>query len=157
MAIEKGLYALPGGMAEEPTIEVEVVLSPEEELDMEVMVPFDANLAEYMDEDALNRLATDLMEDVEADIQSRQEWAETFVEGMDIIGMKYEERTEPWENACGVHSSVLAEAAIRFQAESMSETFPAAGPVKTKIMSKPKLSDWKAKRKRPLRNVSGKT
>jgi hypothetical protein len=134
MAIEKGLYALPGGMAEEPTIEVEVVLSPEEELDMEVMVPFDANLAEYMDEDALNRLATDLMEDVEADIQSRQEWAETFVEGMDIIGMKYEERTEPWENACGVHSSVLAEAAIRFQAESMSETFPAAGPVKTKII-----------------------
>ena len=71
---------------------------------------------------------------MESDTQSRKEWADTFVKGMEVLGFKYENRTEPWENACGVYSTVLAEAAIRFQAEAMSETFPAAGPVKTKIL-----------------------
>jgi hypothetical protein len=71
---------------------------------------------------------------VEADTSSRKEWADTFVKGLDVLGFKYEERVEPWEDACGVYSNVLAEAAIRFQAEAMSETFPAAGPVKTKIL-----------------------
>jgi hypothetical protein len=71
---------------------------------------------------------------VESDIDSRKEWADTFVKGLDVLGFKYEERTEPWEGACGVYSTVLAEAAIRFQAETMSETFPSAGPVKTKIL-----------------------
>ena len=71
---------------------------------------------------------------VDADIDSRKDWADTFVKGLDVLGFKYEERTDPWEGACGVFSTVLAEAAIRFQAETMSETFPAAGPVKTKIL-----------------------
>ena len=76
------------------------------------------------------------MESVQGDIDSRKEWADTYVEGLDVLGFKYEERTEPWEGACGVYSTVLAEAAIRFQAEAMAETFPAAGPVKTKIIGK---------------------
>jgi hypothetical protein len=81
-------------------------------------------------------LSGDLVELIETDIGSRKEWADTFVKGMDVLGFKYEERTEPWDDACGVYSTVLAEAAIRFQAETMSETFPAAGPVKTKILGK---------------------
>ena len=73
---------------------------------------------------------------IDADTESRKEWADTFVKGLDVIGFKYEERTDPWEGACGVNSTVLAEAAIRFQAEAMSETFPAQGPVKIKILGK---------------------
>ncbi|MEK9810649.1 MAG: hypothetical protein VW362_09400, partial [Candidatus Nanopelagicales bacterium] len=87
-----------------------------------------------MDESILQELAADLMGLVDADITSRKEWADTFVWGMEVLGFKYEERVDPWEDACGVYSTVLAEAAIRFQAEAMSETFPAAGPVKTKIL-----------------------
>ena len=71
---------------------------------------------------------------VDSDISSRKDWADSFVKGLDVLGFKYEERTDPWEGACGVYSTVLAEAAIRFQAETMSETFPAAGPVKVKII-----------------------
>jgi hypothetical protein len=138
MAIEKGLYAAPLGMEveEEPTFEFEVMLTDEEMGDEEEVevVPFDANLAEHLEEDVLTKIATDLMGLVEADQQSRKDWAENFVEGLDVLGMKYEERTQPWTGACGVHSSVLSEAVIRFQAESMSETFPAAGPVKTKVI-----------------------
>ena len=87
-----------------------------------------------MEENDLKILATDIVEMVDSDVDSRKDWADTFVKGLDVLGFKYEERTEPWEGACGVYSTVLAEAAIRFQAETMSETFPAAGPVKTKIL-----------------------
>ena len=96
--------------------------------------PFDANLAEYLDDGQLREIASDLVGYVESDIASRKEWADTYVKGLEVVGFNYEERVEPWENACGVYSNVLAEAAIRFQAEAMSETFPAAGPVKTKIL-----------------------
>ena len=97
---------------------------------------FEANLAEHMDEGALQTLSSDLIELFEADMVARKDWADTFVKGLEVLGFKYEERTEPWDDACGVYSTVLAEAAIRFQAETMSETFPAAGPVKTKILGK---------------------
>jgi len=97
---------------------------------------FDENLADLLDEGVLTQLASDLVALVEADISARKDWADTYVKGLDVLGLKYEERTEPWENACGVYSTVLTEAAIRFQAETMSETFPAAGPVKTKIIGK---------------------
>ena len=159
MAIEKGLYAAPLGLdsgldsgldgVEEmdiPDLEI-VVIDPEEitlaDGSMEItLIPgndlssadFDSNLAEFMDEDDIKKLSKDLMESVESDISSRKDWTETYVKGLDIIGFKYEERSQPWEGACGVNSTVLAEAAIRFQAETMSETFPAAGPVKTKIL-----------------------
>ena len=112
----------------------EVMLVPGNELDE--MMDFDANLVEMLDEREKNMLTEELIGLVESDIQSRKEWAETYVKGLDILGFKYEERTAPWEGACGVHSTVLAEAAIRFQAEAMSETFPAQGPVKVKLLGK---------------------
>jgi len=155
MAIEKGLYAAPLGLdsglddveeMELPDLEIEVVdpeavtlsdgsmevtIIPGNELDV---VDFDANLAEFMDDTDVQKLAKELVDAVESDINSRKDWTETYVKGLDIIGFKYEERSQPWEGACGVNSTVLAEAAIRFQAETMAETFPAAGPVKTKIL-----------------------
>ena len=150
MAIEKGLYAMPEGMEEETSeLEIEIV-NPEmvtlddgsveitivpDAMDTDIAnAPFDANLAEYMDDGQLTELSSDLVAAVDDDIGSRRDWAETFVKGLEVLGFSYEDRTEPWENACGVYSTVLAEAAIRFQAEAMSETFPAAGPVKTKIL-----------------------
>lgn len=116
------------------TGDVEITLIPDGE--EEGIDDFEANIAEYLDEGTLNTLAGELIEDVEADITARKEWVETFVKGLDVLGFKYEERTQPWDDACGVYSTILAEAAIRFQAETMSETFPAAGPVKTKIIGK---------------------
>ena len=113
---------------------VEVTLVPEEGLDDAAMTEFDANLAEYLDDGELTQISSELLGYVEADINSRKEWADTFVKGMEVLGFKYEERVEPWDDACGVYSNVLAEAAIRFQAEAMSETFPAGGPVRTKIL-----------------------
>jgi len=95
---------------------------------------FDENLAETLDEGVQQTLASDLIELIDADINNRKDWADTFVKGLEVLGFRYEERTEPWEDACGAFSSVLAEAAIRFQAEAMSETFPSMGPVKTKVM-----------------------
>ncbi len=158
MAIEKGLYAAPMGLEdlegdlegmeemEIPEIEIEIV-DPESvtlsDGSMEItLMPgmegdfteFGGNLAEMMDEDTLEGLSSDLVGQVKADIEGRKDWADTFVKGLDVLGFKYEERTDPWEGACGVNSTVLAEAAIRFQAETMSETMPAAGPVKTKIL-----------------------
>ena len=105
-------------------------LMPEEETAEE----FGANLAEYMDEGELGKLASDLISEYEGDVSSRKEWADMYVRGLEVLGMKYEERTEPWEGACGVYSTVLTEAAIRFQSETIIETFPAQGPVKTQII-----------------------
>ena len=95
---------------------------------------FDANLAEEMDDGALQKIASDLIEMVDADIASRKDWTEMYVKGLDVLGMRYEERTEPWLGACGVFSTVLTEAAVRFQSETIIETFPAQGPVKTEII-----------------------
>ena len=95
---------------------------------------FGENLAEFMDESELGKLASDLIGEFESDVSSRKEWADMYVKGLEVLGMKYEERTEPWEGACGVYSTVLTEAAIRFQSETIIETFPAQGPVKTQII-----------------------
>jgi len=139
-AAEIGLDAVLEIEIEEPEIaemedgSVEITLVSDTVNEDIENAPFDANLAEYMEEGQLLELSTELVGEVEADTQSRKEWADTFVKGMQVLGFNYENRTEPWENACGVYSTVLAEAAIRFQAEAMSETFPAAGPVKTQIL-----------------------
>ena len=152
MAIEKGLYAAPEGIDagidnEAPDLEISIV-DPEmvtlddgsveitiiPDADIGDVMSFDANIADYLDDSQLSSMADDLVGLVDADIGSRKDWADTFVKGLDVLGFKYEERTDPWEGACGVYSTVLAEAAIRFQAETMSETFPAAGPVKVKII-----------------------
>ena len=159
MAIEKGLYAAPEGMddllegevmddaLEGGALEIEIV-DPESvtlsdgsmeitlipDADEADLMSFDANLAEALDDSELQGLAQDLIGLIDADTDSRKDWADTFVKGLDVLGFKYEERTDPWDGACGVYSTILAEAAIRFQAETMSETFPAAGPVRVKIL-----------------------
>ena len=153
MAIEKGIYTAPTGLediigGQEPALElavsapaivelgdgsVEITLNPESKTDVN-KAPFDANLAEYVDEGVLATLSGDLLALIDADVNSRKDWADTFVKGLEVLGFKYEERSDPWLGSCGVFSTVLAEAAIRFQAETMSETFPAMGPVKTKIL-----------------------
>ena len=107
---------------------VEIDLMPEDE------EGFGDNLAEYMDSGELEKIASDLIEMVDTDINSRKEWVDMYVKGLDVLGMKYEERTEPWLGACGVFSTVLTEAAVRFQSETIIETFPAQGPVKTEII-----------------------
>jgi hypothetical protein len=111
---------------------VEIDLMPETEREGEEK--FDSNLAEFMDESALQSMATDLVALVEADITGRKDWVAIYVKGLEVLGMKYEERTEPWDGACGVFSTLLTEAAVRFQSETIIETFPAAGPVKTEII-----------------------
>ena len=97
-------------------------------------IEFDENLAEHMDEGALQALSSELIELVEADVTSRKDWVDMYVKGLEVLGMRYEERTEPWDGACGVFSTLLTEAAVRFQSETIIETFPAAGPVKTEII-----------------------
>ena len=149
----KGLYSAPQGleslgdsieieMDEESTVNMlpdggaEIIMGEAEIEGESDESDFEVNLAEHIDEGKLNELSSELIELFEADMVSRKDWADTFVKGLEVLGFKYEERTEPWDDACGVYSTVLAEAAIRFQAETMSETFPAAGPVKTKILGK---------------------
>lgn len=125
---------------------ITVDLMPDSETDD---APFDANLAEYMDEDEMATLGAELCEQVDSDIHSRREWVEMYVKGLDVLGMKYEERSEPWEGACGVYSTLLTEAAVRFQSETIIETFPAQGPVKTEIIgATDKLKEQAAERVR---------
>ncbi len=116
----EGVTITAGGM------EIEILPQTEEE--------FDVNLAEEMDEGELQKLASELIDLVDTDIQSRKDWVEMYVKGLDVLGMNYEERTEPWLGACGVYSTILTEAAIRFQSETITESFPAQGPVKTRII-----------------------
>jgi hypothetical protein len=128
----------PEEMGDEPVIEIEIedpesvsvngveLLSEDED--------FYENLAEDMDEGSLQSLASELIAQVDTDINSRKDWVDMYVKGLEVLGMKYEERAEPWMGACGVFSPLLNEAAIRFQSEMITETFPAQGPVKTQII-----------------------
>jgi hypothetical protein len=143
MAMDKGLYAAPQGLAiltDAPEIEVELELEPTEEgeeLTEETegtADDFDANLAEFMDDGTLDTLGKDLVEDFEKDVGDRKDWIQTYVDGLKLLGLKYEDRTEPWQGACGVFHPMLTESVVRFQSESMMETFPAMGPVKTQIV-----------------------
>ena len=122
---------------------IEITIGPEDgeevvDIEMsEIEAPsFDANLAEFMDDSELQSIASDLMDDFENDKASRKEWEETYKTGLDLLGIKIEERSEPWDGACGVYHPMLTEAAIRFQSEMISETFPAQGPVKARIIGK---------------------
>ena len=150
MAIDKALYQAPLGIdqisAEEEPIEITIedpesvnILGPGFELEMkkaEDEEGFDDNLAEYIPENVLVQIAGDLVADYETDITSRKDWIQTYVDGLELLGMKIEERMEPWPGACGVYHPLLSEAVVKFQAETMMETFPAAGPVKTQIIGK---------------------
>jgi hypothetical protein len=144
--MEKSLYEMPVGIDSlDPDIEIEIE-NPEslsieiDGIEIDLTPPsgggdeFDDNLAEFLDDSELATLGSDLIEDVSGDITSRKDWVEMYVKGLDVLGMKYEERTEPWNGACGVFSTILTEAAVRFQSETIIETFPAAGPVKTEII-----------------------
>lgn len=147
--MEPALYPAPLGLdaaMEQPT-EVEIEIEDPESLSISadgVEIIFeaerdqpeehDANLAEYMDDRELQSIAGDLLQDFETDQSARKEWVDTYVDGLKLLGLKYEDRTEPWPGACGVFYPLLSEAAVRFQAESIMETFPASGPVKTQII-----------------------
>jgi chaperonin GroES len=149
--IDKGLYAAPKGMEqlaeEEQEIEIEIV-DPEEvtikagdieiTIDPDVMEDeeFSKNLAEELSDKYMAELSSDLLEDFSNDVNSRKDWLETYVDGLELLGLKIEQRSEPWEGACSVYHPLLSEALVKFQAETMMETFPAAGPVKTSIIGK---------------------
>jgi hypothetical protein len=152
MSIEKSLYAAPEGLEAlmpeedgEQAIEIEIV-DPEEvtiSMDgMEIVIggeeeeDFDANLVDYLDESTVTGIVTDLVGDYDDDINSRKDWMQTYVDGLELLGMKIEERADPWIGACGVYHPLLSEALVKFQAEIMMSTFPAAGPVKTQIIGK---------------------
>jgi hypothetical protein len=115
------------------------IKGPGFEIDMEKTEDedeFNKNLAEDMDESELVRLSGDLVGEYEADVSSRKDWIQTYVDGLELLGMKIEERMEPWPGACGVYHPILSESVVKFQAETMMSTFPAAGPVKTQIIGK---------------------
>jgi hypothetical protein len=149
--MDKGLYQAPQGIealaAGEPDLQIEIEdpeavriktgdveidIEPAEETDQD----FNANLAEYIDENKLEMLAAELIGEFEEDLSSRRDWMQTYVDGLELLGMKIEIRSEPWEGACGVFHPLLSEALVKFQSETMMETFPAMGPVKTEIIGK---------------------
>jgi hypothetical protein len=146
MSIEKSLYQAPVGIGtledNEPSLDIEIEIIPEgedasvEEIPAAEPIGFDANLAEHIDEKTLASIASDLVDDFEEDINARKDWMQTYVDGLELLGMKIEERSEPWEGACGVYHPLLSEALVKFQAETIMETFPAAGPVKTQIIGR---------------------
>ncbi len=153
MAIEKALNQAPlgldamGEMSDEPAIEIEIEdpesvkigiggLEIEIEPGEEENDEFNINLAEQLDDKELTELAGDLLGDFDSDVDSRKDWIQTYVDGLELLGMKIEDRTEPWPGACGVYHPLLSEALVKFQAETIMETFPAAGPVKTQILGK---------------------
>ena len=149
MAIDKALNQAPLGLSEmvedmEPAIEIEIedpesvsikagdleIVLEKEDMDDE----FNENLAENLEDDILTELAGDLLGEYQSDIDSRKDWVQTYVDGLELLGLKIEERTEPWPGACGVYHPLLSEAIVKFQSETIMETFPAAGPVKTSIL-----------------------
>ena len=152
MSIEKSLYAAPEGLEslmpeseDDGGIEIEIVDPEEVTIDidgMEIKIDgeeeddFDANLVDYLDGSVVTGIVTDLVGDYDDDVNSRKDWMQTYVDGLELLGMKIEERADPWIGACGVYHPLLSEALVKFQAEIMMSTFPAAGPVKTQIIGK---------------------
>jgi len=145
--IDKALYQAPEGLealaiSEEPVLEIEIVdedaidEEPEVGPDGGVEDDFDANLAEYLDDSAIATIVGDLVSDYDDDVSSRRDWMQTYVDGLQLLGLKIEERTDPWPGACGVYHPLLSEALVKFQAETVMSTFPAAGPVKTQVIGK---------------------
>ena len=149
--VDKGLYEAPKGMEElaqnESELEIEIVDPDEVNISvdgMEINIDpdrmeddeFNLNLAEEMEDDLLNELADDLIEEYSGDVSSRKDWLDTYVDGLDLLGLKLEDRSEPWEGACNVYHPLLTETLVKFQAETMTEIFPASGPVKTQIIGK---------------------
>ena len=164
--VEKAIEALQLGMemGEETVVEIPDEKDVTFEPDMEIteladggaeigpagdapidqsQIPFDANLAEYIDDIELGRLANDLLADFEADKDSRKDWEDTYVKGLDMLGFKYEDRTQPFEGASGVVHPLLAESVTQFQAQAYKELLPPSGPVRTQVIgqSTPDVED----------------
>ena len=97
---------------------------------------FDDNIAEYLSDSELTQLASDIIGDIEDDMSARKDWMQTYVDGLQLLGMQIEERMEPWPGACGVYHPLLSETLVKFQAETIMEIFPAQGPVKTQVIGK---------------------
>ena len=155
MAIEKPMTPFEFGPQDELDVEVDIATDDEPTIEVdedtgEVLVDFgegpdgpsgddtahDANLAESIDEGELESVASDLIESFLADRESRKDWAAAYITGLDLLGMKIEDRSQPWAGASGVYHPMLTEAVVRFQAQAMSELMPASGPVRTKILGK---------------------
>jgi hypothetical protein len=154
MAIDKALYQAPIGIDEaaamEEPLELEIEIEDPESVELSIdgtpilrmeegdedEEDFNANLAEQMSDGELTTLAGDLLGDFDSDISSRKDWIQTYVDGLELLGLKIEERSEPWEGACGVFHPLLSEALVKFQSETMMSIFPAAGPVKTLIIGR---------------------
>ena len=143
MAIEKALNQLPEGIqleAEGPPIEIEIEIEADDDgLEVEIEakeVTFEENLASEIDQGELLKVSDEVLDLIKVDLDSRKEWEKTYAEGIKLLGLKMEERTEPWDGACGVFHPLLSEAVVRFQSETIISTFPASGPVKTQIIGK---------------------
>ena len=151
MSIDKALYEAPQGLAgidsQQPAMEIEIVNPDAVHIGMDGMEinlgkeetdkeDFSDNLAEYIDDGELAQLAGDLVGDFDSDVDSRRDWIQTYVDGLDLLGLKIDERAEPWDGACGVYHPILAEAVTKFQSETIMDTFPASGPVKGEIVGK---------------------
>ena len=149
MAMEKALYELPAGLgaidSQEPALEIEIE-NPESltinglELAKEDLEEgpdqFDCNLADYINDGELAEIAGDILGDIDSDIASRKDWMQTYTDGLELLGLKIETRSEPWEGACGVYHPLMSEALVKFQAETVMETLPPAGPVKTLVIGR---------------------
>jgi hypothetical protein len=136
--VDDGSY-LPGEEPPEPEVEIEVEIGEEDEDDEEPEAEesgFNENLADEIDESILTSIATDLISDFDDDVSSRKDWIQTYTDGLELLGLKIEKRTEPWAGACGAFHPLLSEALVKFQSETIMETFPASGPVKTKMIGK---------------------
>jgi hypothetical protein len=151
MAVDKSLYQAPQGLSalaeDEPDIEIEIedpeavhITAGDMEIDIDPDADseddFNQNLVEVMSESDLQTLASDLSEDIDNDIASRKDWEKMYKDGITLLGLKFEERTEPWSGACGVFHPMITEAVVRFQSDTIMETFPAKGPVRTSIIGK---------------------
>ena len=149
MAIDKAMNPLGNPADEDVEIEIVnpdavsietedggaiIILGPE--MSQDLMPGFNANLAEHMDESDLGAIGHELLDDFESDSRSREDWEQTYKRGLDLLGLKIEDRSSPWPGACGVFHPILSEAAVRFQSQAIMETFPAGGPVKTKIVGR---------------------
>jgi len=146
--MEKTLYQAPQGLeaiAQEPDLQIEIedpesvkigIGGVELEIQKDEGDDFDDNIAEEMGENELQSLASELLSDFDTDLSSRKDWLDVYVKGLKLLGLKHEDRTEPWPGACGVFHPMLMESAVKFQSETIMETFPAAGPVRTKIIGK---------------------
>ena len=144
--MDKGLYQAPLGLDEEAEDlegeEIELELEPEEgeepdeDIQEEEEDEFNDNLAEKLEESVIQQIASDLMADYQSYVDARRDWLDTYADGLDLLGLKIEDRTEPWPGACSVYHPLLTEAIVKFQAETMTSTFPASGPVKAQVIGK---------------------